>query len=360
MKVRNIFRLSQLPVYALGICGSIFIIIVMMRPTFRAMPRSLLCLGLASVNLLFLIYSICLGIYELFIGINPQVVSMAVCKLNIPLSAFCIHMDAILITILTMERFLAVVTPFRIKQIVTNIKVKILLTVLTLFFLAWDAEMIFRMDLVDTQTNPVSNSTMHACTIVDKYYNLPQRMLQIKDQISVLMRSFIPIAIMIPANIAIIVTLNRQKQARSDMTNCSNQNNNQTSKTTWMIVSASIGFIITVSPVSIYQMIVFRKKLDGQAGVIIAILATIFRINPVMNFFLYFFSGGLFKKEVRNLFASWHLCKKWPKIECLPMARFLINAQCQSMPVKMLSWLKDRNRPWHCTKQIPHFSKIAF
>ena len=135
MELRKFFKLFQLPVYVLGIFGSIFIIIVMFRPTFRAMPRSMICMALAAVNLLFLLYSLSVGIYEIIEGIQPQVSHRFLCKLHMPLSAFCIHMDAFLITILTIERFLAVVTPFKIKQIVTQAKVKILLTILTLVFL---------------------------------------------------------------------------------------------------------------------------------------------------------------------------------------------------------------------------------
>ena len=107
-------------------------------------------------------------------------------------------------------------------------------------------------------------------------------------------------AIVIPSNLAIIVKLFRQKQARLNMTNNpSSETDSQTQKTTLMIVSASLAFVAMSAPLSIYLMIRFRDSFDGKDQ-IIPILGFIYRLSPTVNFYCYFLSGGLFKQEVKK------------------------------------------------------------
>ena len=147
---------------------------------------------------------------------------------------------------------------------------------------------------------PGMNITRPVCQLGGVYGGLPPQMFKIKDLIAILFRSFLPIAIIVPANIVIIIKLLRQKRARSSMTSTVSQNHEQTSKTTWMVVWASLAYVITVTPISIYQIYMVRHKITGHTDLIIPFLSLIFRINPALNFYIYFLSGGLFKKEMKN------------------------------------------------------------
>ena len=86
--------------------------------------------------------------------------------------------------------------------------------------------------------------------------------------------------------------------------------NNETSKTIWMVVSASLAFVILVSPLAIYgSIIVLTNKTTILTDPIVQILEVINRINPAINGYLYFMCGSLFRAEVKKLMASIGCCK---------------------------------------------------
>ncbi len=299
MELRRALKSGQLGGYALGMLGSLVIIKIMRRPTFRSMPRSLVYTALASVNLLFLIYVTMTSIYDIVEGKDPTVSNIYMCTINFPVSGFFTHMDAWLLAVLTSERVLCVVRPFHIKQIVTRFRTKVLLSTLTLFFLIWNAELAFRTKLLNV-TDPKTNVTKQICQVSVDNYGLPPIIFVIKGIITtVLLRTVLPVVVIIPSNLVIIVKLLRQKQARSNMTNTPAATDSQTQKTTWMIVSASISFVIMSTPLSIYLMIIYKEIFHGEDQ-ILPILALIYRLSPVVNFYCYFLSGGLFKEEVKK------------------------------------------------------------
>ncbi len=298
MELRKALKCGQLGIYPLGMLGSLIIIKIMLRPTFRQMPRSLVYTALALINLLFLIYVTMTTIYDIVHGNDPAVLNIYMCTINFPILGFLTHMDAWLLCVLTLERVFCVVRPFHIRQIVNSFRTKILLTTLTLFFLIWNAELAFRMDLLNV-TDPQTNVTSQVCQIIGDY-GQPSKIFLIKGIITtVLLRSVLPAFIIIPSNLVIIVKLLKQKQARSNMLNTCKVTDNQTQNTTLMIVTASLLFVIMSTPLSIYLMIIYTDVFDGRDE-ILPILALIYRLSPVVNFYCYFLSGGLFKQEVKT------------------------------------------------------------
>ena len=62
---------------------------------------------------------------------------------------------------------------------------------------------------------------------------------------------------------------------------------------------------MTTTPVSVYFIYVVQDKVSRDritqgTDPIMPILELIFRIGPGLNFYIYFLSGGLFKKEMKN------------------------------------------------------------
>ncbi len=297
MEFREIINCTQIAAYVLGIFGSVMIILIMLRPTFRSMPRTLVCISLAGVDLLFLTYNLVVQTYRVINSVQLIVTIPIVCKVNGFLLYYFTHLDSFFITILTLERLLAVVKPYKVNQIVTAFKIKILIITSVVIFLTWDAELFFRKDL-DYVRNPRTKETISLCRDMN-YYGLPTKIFEIKDLISILLRSFIPMGIIVPANLVIIIKLFRQKQERSRMTTGRANSSEQTSRVTWMIVSASLSYVLTVAPINIYLF-----ATDNKTDIILPILGLIYRINPVLNFYLYFLSGGLFKAEVKIFLTS--------------------------------------------------------
>ncbi len=303
MKLRTTIKWIQIVPFIFGVIGSILIIKIMSRPTFRKMPRSLICIALAIVNLLFLVYVLITDLIDLITGLHPAVMHIISCKIHTPLLLYFNHLDALFIMTLTCERLLAIVAPFRVSQIITSFRTKIFLMVLIIFFFAWDVEMSTRFRLFEAEVQG-TNITRSFCQLMVSYEGA-MKIVIAKDYLAILFRSFVPLAIVIPANLIIIIKLFRQKQARSNMTNTTPQNGDQTMKTTWMIVWASLAFVMTTTPISVYLIYVVQDKvrLDRVTQATdpnIPILDLIFKIGPGLNFYIYFLSGGLFKKEMKN------------------------------------------------------------
>ena len=305
MELRKTIKWIQIVPFIFGIIGSILIIKIMLRPTFHKMPRSLVCIALAMVNLLFLVYVLVTDLIDLIVGLHPVVMHIISCKIHTPLLLYLNHLDAWFITTLTCERLLAIAAPFHVSQIITSFRTKMLLMVLIIVFFAWDVEMSIRFRLFEGEV-PGTNITRPLCQVMFGYEGA-MKIVVAKDYLTILFRSFVPLAIVIPANLIIIIKLFRQKQARSNMTNTTPQNGDQTTKTTWMIVWASLAFVMTTTPVSVYLIYVYavqdkvsRDRLTQGTDPIMPILGLIFRIGPGLNFYIYFLSGGLFKKEMKN------------------------------------------------------------
>ncbi len=310
MELRRTLKCIEIVPCIFCIFGSILIIKIMRRPIFRQMPRHLTCLALALIDLLFLIYVLLGNLIEIITSVNPAVMNSILCKIQIPLLLYFNHLDAWFITILTLDRLLAVLRPFQVKQIVTAFRTKILLIILTIFFFVWDAEVILRFEYFEGRT-PGTNQTQSFCQqFARDQWGLPAQVFKNKDVIGALLRSFVPIAIIFLANIIIIVRILRQKQARSTMTTTAPQNNDETSKTIWMVVSASLAFVLLVTPLTVYgSILLITEKFNSQADPIRLILEMINNINPAINCYLYFICGGLFKAEVKSWLASLSWCK---------------------------------------------------
>ncbi len=112
MELRRIVKCIQIAPFILGIIGSILIIIIMLRPAFRKMPRRLICIGLAIVDLLFLINVLIGDLIEIINGVNPLVMNIILCKIYLPLLLYFSHLSAWFITALTLDRLVAIARPF--------------------------------------------------------------------------------------------------------------------------------------------------------------------------------------------------------------------------------------------------------
>ncbi len=308
MELRIIIKFIQIVPFIFGVSGSLVIIRIMHCPVFRKMPRHLTCIALATTDLLLLMYTFCTDLFEMTTGVDPFVGNMILCKIYIPILIYLTHMDSWLITILTFDRLLAVASPLRVNQIVTTFRTKILLVILIIFFFVYDFEMGGRFTFFEDGVLG-SNLTGPVCQILT-YKGLSPNIFIIKDAIGVLCGAFIPIALIVPANIIIIIKVYQQKQARSAMTCAMAQNYHEMSKTLWMVIGASLAFICTVMPFSVYGFILFiRNDIKVHPDVYGLLLEMINRLNPALNAYIYFMCGGLFKAEVKNWLASLFSCK---------------------------------------------------
>ena len=281
----------------------------MFRPVFRKMPRHLTCIALATADFLLLLFTLCTDLLEIITGINPVLNNMILCKLYIPVLLYLAQMDSWFITFLTFDRLLAVTVPFRVNQIVTTFRTKTLLIFVIILFFIYDVELIVRFTYFEHGI-PGSNLTEPVCQLV-YYQDLPPQIFKIKDTFGVLTAAFIPILLIVPANIFIIIRVYRQKRRRSAMTSAMTQNYDETSKSLWMVIAASLAFALTVMPLFMYGLIwTLTKTKQVPTNASFLFLEMLNRLNPALNAYIYFICGGLFKDEVKNWLASLCPCKR--------------------------------------------------
>ena len=262
----------------LGSAGNILIIKIMRRKRFRAMPRSLICLTLAVVDLILLLFyfieeiSAANGVYLYEQYWN---ISCGLYWFVYPVPEFLFHLDAWLIVMMTFERLLAIIKPLHVQTIITRPRVKAIIASISFFFFIFDWEQSVRSYYM--KTNPCSR---------DK--RLFTGIFHIRDQISILLFSVVPVIMIVPTNIIIVVSFLKHRKAQPNM-----RNTNEARKVTLMLTSVSIAFIIFVGPLAVHFLS------GGHSGTTVhGIVSLLAFINIVVNFFLYFFSGEIFRQEV--------------------------------------------------------------
>ena len=277
-----------IPVGVLGILGNILILIIMSSPPFNTIPQSVLLNALAAVDLIKNVTNLIFAVAEVAFGIYIPVENRAMCKFDILLVTA--QLDAWYIVSLTIERVICVFRPIETAQIITKKRAWVVSITFAVFFFLWNLETAFRYDLVPEY------GFNHCLEVTD--YGLPQ-LIKAKDSISELLTSFIPICIMIPANITIFVKLYLRVQAQKQL-GVINQNENKLVQMTLMLATVTITFIVLVSPLSFYMMVIGFRFGDPLLDIFICLEG----FNPACNILLYFMTGKMFRDKVVALFCS--------------------------------------------------------
>ncbi len=280
----------------LGIPGAIIIIAVMRLSKLKSMPRSILYVSLAVINLSFCVYKVFTIIWLLALAEAFGQTSNIDCKIDKFFVMFLVHMDAWLLISLTGERVIGIIKPLKVATIVTRARVKVILAVMITFFIVWDVELSASSSIVIQSTNSTKSKAF--CKRVN-YYNVSKNVLSFKDTLGNMLFTFIAFAIILAMNIMLSVQLCRMKEARAELGATGRGIQNEAYKITGMVMAASLGFLALTSPVIIYVTTGTRNKNDPIA----MILKTIYHANPAANFYIYFLSGSLFRQEVKKLFS---------------------------------------------------------
>ncbi len=275
-----------------GSAGNILIIKIMRRKRFKLMPRSLICSTLAVVDLIFLIHYF---IGETLVAAGIHIYLMILnfsCRLYLwiaPLSSFLMHVDAWLIVILGCERLLGVVKPLHVHTMVTRKRIKLVISCIIIFFILFDFEMSVRNDYLH----------LDPCSMDPKLYT---GIFHVKYQLTVLLASAVPLAIIIPTNLIIIVYFIRHVKAQEHL-GLRSRYSSEAWKVNLMMFSICGAFIILVGPLAVYTLA------GGKGGTAIHGICVLLQfLNFVVNVFLYFFSGEIFRQEVMSWVRSLWRC----------------------------------------------------
>ena len=193
---------------------------------------------------------------------------------------------------ITVRSVEAIFSPFRSKQIMTKLKIKIILVSMTLFFVTWNGEMIVRYDLLEL--NGMNNSSATLCDKVH-HHGLPINVFEINDMISKIFASFVPMLLIIPANIAVMIKLCLVRRKRLQL-GVINNAQDETARMNAMIFTVTTSYVILTTPITLYLLI----SLNHFSGLTFLILYLIQTLNPAVNAYLYFLASKLFRNELRK------------------------------------------------------------
>ncbi len=256
------------------------------------MPHSIICFTLGIVDLCYLIFLMSSNLLETNLNLNEN--DKVFCKLEVVLTFLGLHLDAALIVFLTYERLFAIFWPLRSRQIVTKTKIKLILSLITIFFVLWNGEAIFRYHLVEFRNNDTFLNYTSCERVRKNYYGLPADVFDIMDTLTLIFGSFLPMLLIIPVNLAIMIKLCIVKRFRSQLGVSSNEEN-ETNKMNGMIFTVTSAFVAFQSPLTIFLL---TSTTNNCSGLTFNILYLIQTLNPISNAYLYFLSGKLFREQL--------------------------------------------------------------
>ncbi len=292
----DVFSITQyvlMPVCLLGILGNSGTLWVMSVPPFTHMPHCVLCRALAVVDLLKLTEQLIQGVLYSGWGLLLPGLSRATCKMHMFLILTLTQLDAWCITSLAIERLLAVCIPLKMKGLITKGRLRVL-ACLVVFFLLWNAELLFRFDLVWIEDfefwtcMPVTNFGIRGFSGT-------------KEGISEMLTTLIPICIMVPCNMAILLRLYQQHRKRQQLGANNTTNDKELTRMTIMICSITFAFIALMTPVSIYISIWGYGDVSVQNDIWFSVFYSLEILNTSLNFYAYIMTGKQFREKVFQL-----------------------------------------------------------
>ena len=200
---------------------------------------------------------------------------------------FSEHYAAWIISLMTIERCLSILLPLQSKQICTVRNASIVCFILALVFLVYDAHYFITI-----------TRSGNSCSYIN---GVSQVYLKHFDSIDAAMYSYIPFAVMMGANIAIILKMmlagkksNKVRvvgQVHAPQGTALSKN---AKRTTFMLLSVSMLYCVTTMPVSVYYAI---TKDYTQLTITSALLKNLGYFNHGINFLLYCLTGSKFRSE---------------------------------------------------------------
>ena len=127
-----------------GIPGNILCILTIRQKSFSEMSRTPIIITLSLIDILYLTIQYIRTVYTHTHKGSILHISNITCKFGDFSYLFCVHMDAWMIVVMSIERFVAVYKPYTVKRIFTSVKIKCIVISLILLFLLLDVELCFR------------------------------------------------------------------------------------------------------------------------------------------------------------------------------------------------------------------------
>ncbi len=270
--------------FIIGAIGNAIILKVMSNPKFSTKPRRILCFSLAVTDMMILIIALLTSTLEMLYRMAFYHMNIIFCKLYYPVLYAVAHVNAWILVLLTFERLIAVFRPFNIHDIFSGARVKCIVITFVIISLIWNSEQVYRLDLIK-ESNYSFCISVNDYTLTDLMY--------LKDFITELLVTVIPMLIITPSNIALMVKMYKNRKQRQQMGVSTGRGQHNSVKFNGMIILVTTSFVVLYLPYTLY-MFITNFDMSGVGDEIVTIIAM---CNPVLNCYLYFLAGDSFKKQ---------------------------------------------------------------
>ena len=127
-----------------GLPGNILCILTLSQKSLSNKARSSVCVTLSLVDSLFLIIQYMRVMSNYVYRTDVVNLSLITCKLGAFFYSFLSNMDGFMIVLMSIERLLAIYKPYSVKTLLTPLRMKCIITFITMLFLIWDGETMIR------------------------------------------------------------------------------------------------------------------------------------------------------------------------------------------------------------------------
>ncbi len=232
---------AKLFLFTTGTLRNVLTICIWLTDYFLKMPRSPVSITLAVVDTLYLILAFWGSTMWHFSQEKLLASSDLSCKIIFTAMGAMQHLDSWMIVFLSVERFLAVTSPFLVKSIMSKLKALIYVTLATLIFLAFNVY----ISVHDVSLWRLANGNTQ-CKIV--------------PSTAIIIRQFliglIPLVIIIPCNLVIVIkVISQYRKMRHSIPLTQHQMAKKKSiRVSIMTLSITISFIILIVPQTVLRL----------------------------------------------------------------------------------------------------------
>ena len=280
-----------------GVVGNSLTLYIMSQPALSYSVTSVLLRYLAAADLL--------RLFDIVVMNNPLIRLFFdlteidfFCKVHQFLLFLCGHLSSCALIPISLERFAAVCFPFKVKQIFTKKRALILIACMTLFLMAVNGFLLVVSGVIDTEYGSF-------CDIADE--NVLPFMANVYPWIDMTLYFFLPFLIIVTCNSAIVFRLVQQRMSKSKITSNSDSASKKISSMTRMLLYVSLAFLVLVSPLLIYFLLVNPVDQAGwtpaETALKLSVLHTLVLLsstNHAINFILYCGAIPKFREELRK------------------------------------------------------------
>ncbi len=299
-----------------GVFGNTLSLVVLQSRYFRKAPSSFILSALALVDSGVL----CTGLLRHWIrGITKgtldiRSINIVTCKVHYYFTYMLPQLSSWTLVLMTLERLMSVIIPLKAREICSRRRMIAMWFIMAGCLVALNGHAFKTLKMWYFEVEAENGTkTLQVCFYTEEDWHFAY---DIWPWIDLVVVSAAPVIIVFASNIVIIIQVVRATRNRSEQMSAKG-GDDTTQSLTIMLISISIVFLLTTTPVSIYfvglPLWPAETPLDEhKRAVAYASVNLLYYFNNCLNFFLYCVSGSRFRRTLAAILCCRELSAKGP------------------------------------------------